>query len=160
MCFVCISTLQFVWPFKLRLQWSVRVVKISRRPEMRLPSSGIWCDVTGMSFFLEPYALEYLGITFLRKVWVWLLKHMASYRERKECVIVSCIRGCQNQVSKLFGCVNYIYKYTQYLDFIAGSLYMFRVLSAPIIRSTINCSSRSLVLHMFRYIVSVAGEIR
>jgi hypothetical protein len=32
-----------------------------------------------------------------------------------------------------------------YLDFIARPLYMFRVLSAPIIRSTINCNLLPLV---------------
>jgi hypothetical protein len=47
-----------------------------------------------------------------------------------------------------------------YLDFIARSLYMFRALSAPIIRSTINCSLLPLVQHTFRYVVSVVGKIR
>jgi hypothetical protein len=44
-----------------------------------------------------------------------------------------------------------------YLDFIARS---FPTLSAPIIRSAINCTLRPLVQHMFRYVVSVVGKIR
>jgi hypothetical protein len=48
----------------------------------------------------------------------------------------------------------------KYLDFTARPLYMFRVLSAPIIRSTITCSLLPLVQHMFRYVVGVIGKIR
>jgi hypothetical protein len=48
----------------------------------------------------------------------------------------------------------------QYLGFIARPLYMFRVLPATIIRSTINCSLLPLVQHMLRNVVSVVDKIR
>jgi hypothetical protein len=37
---------------------------------------------------------------------------------------------------------------------------LFRVVSAPIMRSKTKCSSRSLVQHMFLYVVRAVGKIR
>lgn len=92
--YVCISACHFLWSASSDFS-VIWVLRFSKRPEMHLSSSGLWCDVTGYSFFLEPYTREYKDTRFLRNVVVLLLRDVALYRKRTECVSVMCIRGVQ-----------------------------------------------------------------
>jgi hypothetical protein len=78
------------------------------------------------------------------------------------------MRACRNVFFYVRGSMHhnlYAYKKSNkmkhyYLGFIARPLYMFRILSVPIIRSTINCSLLPLVQHIFWYVVSVVRKMR